>query len=218
MRHTLATRWLHWLHFLLVVILFWSGMMIYAANRAHRIGWGDFTLVHLFPADLLEKLGLRYRLAEGIAWHFLAAWPFVVTGVAYVSYLALSGEWRHAVPRRGDLRAAARVMWDELRLRRPDSAGQKLNAGQRIAYTGVLILGGGAVLTGLGLYKPIQLGWLTQLMGGYSTVRFLHFWISMALATFFVIHVLNVVRAGWNVFRAMVCGYAVPESEAEVTP
>lgn len=217
MRHTLVTRWLHWANFVFLAILFYSGLLIYAANRAHRIGWGDYTLVRLFPPELLESLGLRYRLAEGIAWHFFAIWPFVLTGALYIAYLTLSGEWRHIFPRRADLRGLARVIWDELRLRRPDSGGQKLNPGQRIAYTGVLVLGAGAVLTGLALYKPVQLGWLLSWMGGYSTARFLHFWISMALAVFFVIHVLNVVRAGWNTFRAMVCGYAASESDPEAS-
>ena len=55
-------------------------------------------------------------------------------------------------------------------------------------------------------------------MGGYESARFLHFWLTMGYVVFFVIHVLQVARAGWNNFRSMVTGYElVKEPAAEVS-
>jgi hypothetical protein len=34
-----------------------------------------------------------------------------------------------------------------------------------------------------------------------------HFWLTMGYVGFFVVHIAQVIRAGWANFRAMVCGY-----------
>ena len=70
------------------------------------------------------------------------------------------------------------------------------------------------VVTGLAIYKPTQLHWVTTLLGGYEMARWLHFWTTMAFLGFFVVHVVQVVLAGWNNFRAMVSGYEVQRVEA----
>ena len=92
---------------------------------------------------------------------------------------------------------------------------RKFNGAQRIAYTGVIVMGLGMVATGLAIYKPVQL-WLLSApldaVGGataYEVARFLHFWITLAFCGFFLIHVAQVARAGWNNFRAMVTGYEI---------
>jgi thiosulfate reductase cytochrome b subunit len=70
------------------------------------------------------------------------------------------------------------------------------------------------LLTGLSIYKPTQLHWLTSLFGGYEMARWLHFWTTMAFLGFFVVHVVQVVLAGWNNFRAMVSGHEVQRVDA----
>ena len=73
-------------------------------------------------------------------------------------------------------------------------------------------MGAGSVLTGLAILKPVQLGWLTNLMGGYQTARVLHFALMVGYVLFFVVHIVQVTKAGWNNFRAMVAGYEVAPS------
>ena len=64
-----------------------------------------------------------------------------------------------------------------------------------------------AVLTGLAIYKPTQVNLLTTLLGGYETARTLHFTITMVFLVFFAVHLLQVARAGWSNFAAMITGY-----------
>ena len=50
--------------------------------------------------------------------------------------------------------------------------------------------------------------------------RLEHFWLTIAFCAFFLVHVGQVVLAGWNNFRSMVSGYelrpaAEPSIEAE---
>ncbi len=68
-------------------------------------------------------------------------------------------------------------------------------------------MGAGSLLTGLAIYKPTQTHWLTTLCGGYEMARWLHFWLMMAFCGFFLVHVLQVILAGWNNFRSMISGY-----------
>ncbi len=70
-------------------------------------------------------------------------------------------------------------------------------------------MGAGSLLTGLAIYKPVQVAWLVALFGGYPIARFLHFWLTVGYVLFFMIHIAQVIRAGWNNFRAMIIGYEV---------
>jgi thiosulfate reductase cytochrome b subunit len=65
------------------------------------------------------------------------------------------------------------------------------------------------VLTGLAILKPVQLSWLTTVLGGYPLARLEHFILALLYVVFFVIHITQVIRAGWNNFRAMVIGAEV---------
>jgi thiosulfate reductase cytochrome b subunit len=90
---------------------------------------------------------------------------------------------------------------------------RKFNGAQRLAYTGVIVMGAGSLATGLAIYKPVQLAWLTTLLGGYAWARWGHFWLTVGYVAFFLIHIAQVARAGWNNFRAMVTGYELARSE-----
>ncbi len=87
---------------------------------------------------------------------------------------------------------------------------------QQFAYSGVVLMGLGSLLTGLAIYKPTQLAWLTDVLGGYEWARWEHFCLTVGYVAFFLVHITQVVRAGWNNFRAMVTGYEVVPVE-EVT-
>ena len=81
-------------------------------------------------------------------------------------------------------------------------------------------MGAGSLLTGLAIYKPAQLAWLTDLLGGYTWARWEHFALTVGYVLFFVVHIAQVIRAGWNNFRAMITGYelvAVSEPRTSVS-
>ena len=89
--------------------------------------------------------------------------------------------------------------------------GAKFNGAQRLAYIGVILMGAGSLLTGLAIYKPTQLAWLTNLLGGYAWARAEHFTLTIGYVLFFVIHISQVIRAGWYNFRAMLSGYELSQ-------
>ena len=72
------------------------------------------------------------------------------------------------------------------------------------------------MLTGLAIYKTVQFAWLATLLGGYEAARFEHFWLAIGYVLFFAVHIIQVVRAGWNNFRAMLTGYEVVRAEEAV--
>lgn len=215
-KHPRPIRWMHWLNVVLLSGMIWSGLLIYWANDVYQIRIGAFVLFHFFPTWFYDSLGLDHRLAEGMAWHFTLMWGFALNGLAYVSYTILSGEWRHLAPNRHTFRDAWQTILHDLRLSKQAPPKAKFNGAQRLAYTGVIAMGAGSLLTGLAIYKPTQLAWLTTLLGGYEAARAEHFALTIGYVLFFVVHISQVIRAGWNNFRAMICGYELedqPEAE-----
>ena len=208
-KHPLAIRWFHWVSFPLLSLMIWSGLLIYWANDIYRVGLGRITLFHFFPDWFYGRLGIPQRLAEGMSLHFFFMWLFVANGAAYVLYLALSGEWRKVLPDRHSLRDAALVTLHDLHLRKEAPPQGLYNAAQRIAYTGVIVMAMGSVITGLAIYKPAQLSWLTGLLGGYPMARWEHFWLMAGFVGFFAVHISQVIRAGWDNFRSMVAGFSL---------
>ncbi len=222
-KHLLAIRWMHWLNFPLLAVMIWSGILIYwadsAANGQHqsqvyRIGLGHWTLFRFFPLPFYQHLHLTFSLALGMGYHYFFMWLFGINGIVYVLYTIVSGEWRSLVPGRGALRGAWQELLHDLHLSRSKPPQGKYNGAQQIAYTAVVLMGLGSLLTGLAIYKPAQLHLLTTLLGGYEMARWLHFLLTVGYVAFFLIHVAQVVRAGWNNFRSMVTGYDL----APVTP
>ncbi len=87
-----------------------------------------------------------------------------------------------------------------------------------MAYTGVIVMGLIMLLSGFAIYKPTQAYWLTAIFFGYENARWVHFWTTMLLCGFFLVHVAQVARAGWNNFRGMVTGFALEYRERKKTP
>lgn len=209
-KHPLAIRWFHWLNFPLLALMIFSGTLIYWAYPAYRLGIGDFTLAKMnLDQTTWRALHVNNRLAEGMALHFFFMWLFGINGVLYVLYTLVSGEWRELVPNRHSFRDAWNVLLHDLRIRREPLPARKFNGAQQLAYTTVIFMGLGSLLTGIAIYKPVQFAWLTSLFGGYAMSRFFHFWLTVGYVVFFVVHVAQVIRAGWNNFRAMVIGVEV---------
>lgn len=213
-KHPRPIRWMHWLNVPLLGGMIWSGLLIYWANDEYRIGVGNWTLFHFFPDWCYRLLGLRARLAEGMAWHFTLMWFFALNGICYVLYTTCSGEWRALVPGRASWGHAWHTVLHDLRLRTDPPPRWKFNGAQQFAYTGVILMGFGSLLTGLAIYKPTQLAWLTEAFGGYRAARYEHFCLTCGYVAFVVVHLAQVVRAGWNNFRAMAIGVEVREEGA----
>lgn len=196
-KHPLAIRWFHWLNFPLLALMIWSGLLIYWANDAF----------FSFPDWFYKKLHVEFRLSEGMQYHFLFMWLFAINGVCYVAYTLFSGEWRELIPGRDALRQAFQVVLHDLGIRKEPLPLAKFNAAQQIAYTGVVLMGLGSLVTGLAIYRPVQLSILNQLAGGYQNARTIHFLLTVGYVGFFLMHVGQVIRAGWPNFRAMVTGH-----------
>jgi thiosulfate reductase cytochrome b subunit len=211
-KHPLAIRWFHWINFPVLAVMVWSGLLIYWANPVYRIGAGKHTLLKMTVKEpLYEKWHVAFRLGEGISLHFFFMWFFAINGILYVLYTIFSGEWRYLVPDRRSFKEAFLVVLHDLHLRKEAPPQKRYNAAQRISYTAIVLMGLGSLLTGLAIYKPVQFAWLTWLFGGYQMARFFHFWITIGYVAFFVVHIAQVIKTGWNNFRAMVIGYEVHE-------
>jgi thiosulfate reductase cytochrome b subunit len=232
-KHPLAIRWFHWINFPVLAIMIWSGLLIYWANDIYKVG----DLVKMFPdwfyAPVVKGIHihaagdnetplyeLRQRLAEGMGWHFLFFWIFAINGLAYVLYTAFSGQWRFIVPNGRSAKEAFQVVLHDLRIRKQPLPRKKYNGAQQFAYTSVSVMGLLMLLTGVCMYKPVQFSFLTHLFGSYMNARFIHFWTTMAFVAFFLVHILQVIRAGWNNFRGMITGKeivieTIPEAPVE---
>jgi len=208
-KHPLAIRWCHWLNAPLLLLMLWSGLLIYWANDVYRIRIGGRTLFAFFPDRFYSVLGVPYRLAEGMSLHFFFMWLFALNGVLYVGYTIVSGEWRYLVPDRHSFREAIQVTLHDLGLRTTAPPRRKFNGAQQIVYTTVILMGAASLVTGLAIYKPVQLAWLSTALGGYAATRVIHFSLAVGYVLFFVVHMAQVARTGWNNFRSMVTGYEI---------
>lgn len=212
-KHPLAIRWFHWVNFPVLALMIWSGMLIYWANDVYTIGFGNLTLIHFFPDPFYKALNLEYQLAKGMAFHFALMWLFFVNGLLYVLYTVFSGEWKFLLPRRSDFRDAWLVLLHDLHIRKTTPPRGKYNAAQKIAYTAIIFMGFGSLVTGLAIYKPVQLHWLCALCGGYETARLIHFFLTIGYVIFFLIHIVQVIIAGWQNFSSMVTGFEVKKTK-----
>lgn len=213
-KHPRAIRWMHWLNFPILTVMIWSGLRIYWSfdvSRVPSIRFGEETL---FPEGFYDVLQLDRKLARGMAFHFSFGWLFLINGLAYVLYLAFSREWRHLVPRLSELKKIPAVLMHDIGLRKDEPEQGQYNVMQQLAYSAVILMGFVALATGFAIYKPVQLGWLTALFGGYKSARLIHFIVTMSFMAFFVVHILQVVRAGFGNFWSMITGYELEPVEA----
>jgi len=214
-KHPLLMRWTHWVNFPTIGVMVWSGMLIYWASDEYSIAFRGHTYIHFFPDWFYTLFHFPGRLAEGMAFHFLFMWFFAVNGIVYVFYTIISGEWRGVLPNRHSFKETWLVVLHDLHIRKTAPPQGKYNAAQRIAYTSIIIMGFGSLITGLAIYKPVQFYWLCWMCGGYHLARIEHFILTLGYVFFFLIHVVQVVLAGWNNFRSVVSGFEVVDIQPE---
>ncbi len=70
---------------------------------------------------------------------------------------------------------------------------------------GVILAGIVIVLSGLAIWKPVQLQELTALFGGYDAARYVHFFAMAAIVGFLVVHVVLALLVPKSL-RAMITG------------
>lgn len=205
--NSVPTRIFHWVNVLALGLMVWSGLLIYWAHDPYDLQIGSFKLLHFFPQQFYDQLGLGRQLAKGMAWHFLAMWLFAVNVLTFLAIWAWRGEWRSTVPTPATLKLLLPTVRDDLLGRPVPLQGKRFNAAQRLAYSSLLLALVGSLLTGLAIYKPTQLRPLLTLLGGYEAARREHFWLLMFYPAFTLVHVLQVLRAGPRVAWGMVIGY-----------
>ena len=199
-------RLTHWVNVPVLVVMAASGLQILAAYpdfgpRGATYGWYPFA-----GTKPPEWLRLGGWLAGARSLHFALAWLLVANGLGYLLYFLASGEWRRRLfrPLR-DLPGALAMALYYLRLRREPPLIGHYNPLQRFAYTSAILLAAIEVASGLAIYKPVQLSWLTALFGGYDAARVVHFAGLVALALFTAGHVLMIALHP-RAFREMVTG------------
>lgn len=215
-RHALSTRLWHWLNLLCVVVLFMSGLTISNAHR--RLYWGDWgfeasqawLMVPRFP-DWMTIPGY-YSLAVARDWHILMAWPFAL-GLLFMWIAMMVNRHfkRDIVTRRREWRPSAiwRDVVEHLKLNFDHHEG-KYNFLQKLAYG--LVLGvflPMMIFTGISISPGMEptFGWLVDLLGGRQSARSLHFIFAVAIAGFFIVHVLLVILSGpFRQMRDMITG------------
>ena len=206
-RHHWLVRLTHWCAVILIFGMIGSGLQIYEAYP--RFGMrGAPPYPNLFTdATFSPAVRLGGWLAGGLNWHFYLMWPLMAAGASYIIYLIFSGELKKLVFRvPKDISPAIAMQKYYLKLSKDHPPQGKHNALQKGAYTGVILLGCLSVVTGWAIYKPVQLHFLTALLGGYQAARYWHFWAVWLFVGFAIVHVIMVFVADPASIRAMTLG------------
>jgi len=189
--HPVIVRLTHWINAVAMAVMISSGWAIHNAYP---------TLPWQFP--VWTTLG--GSLIGGLRWHFAAMWVVMVNGLVYIAYGLSSGRLRRKLlpitPRAvvADLRAAlaGRLSHDDISV---------YNAVQRLLYLGVIVAGILVVASGLSIWKPVQLRWLTTLFGDFDNARLIHFAAMSAIVGFIVVHAAMALLVP-KTLRAMIRG------------
>src|SRR5580765_5344690 len=181
-------RALHWTNAVAMVLMIMSGWQIYNASPLF-----DFLR---FPHSI--------TLGGALLWHFAAMWLLMVNGLIYLALGLATGRFRKKllpITPAGviaDTRAALtfKLAHDDL---------TKYNYVQKLLYAGIIVVGIVIVLSGLSIWKPVQLQWLTALFGGYDVARYVHFICMALICAFLVVHVALALLVPKSL-RAMIIG------------
>ena len=214
-RHSLLVRITHWITTLAFLALLLTGIEILISHP--RFYWGDVGDVNtpgLFRIPIPSSrssfpTGYGYVLPDQNGWsrylHFEAAWVLVLTGLLYVAFGFFQGHFRrNLLPAAGDRspKKLAAAIARHLVFRRPgEEEAWSYNTVQRLTYLFVIfVLFPMVIWTGLAMSPAIEGTFPTAviLLGGRQSARTLHFFISIFLVLFLLIHVLMVFLGGFR--------------------
>ena len=184
-------RIMHWTNAVAMVLMIMSGWQIYNASP-------------LFDFRFSHTITLGGWLGGALLWHFAAMWLLMVNGLAYLITGLATGRFRRKLLPitpggvLSDVKAALtfKLAHDDL---------STYNYVQRLLYAGIIIVGIVIVLSGLSIWKPVQLHWLVTLFGDYDRARYVHFFCMAAIVAFLVIHVALAILVPKSL-RAMIIG------------
>jgi len=205
-RHHWLVRVTHWVSAVAIAVMVGSGLRIFNAYPAFARKGETFCCYPFAGTPIPRSLTFGGWLAGARNWHFAMMWLLVATGVTYVAFLWLHGEWRDLAPRRGDARDAWEMVKFYAFVRRDHPHQGKHNALQKLAYFSMPFVGMLIVLSGLAIWKPVSLGWLTALFGGYVWARYWHFAGMTLLVLLAVGHVFMIFAVDPYALRSMVTG------------
>ncbi len=175
--HPWPVRLTHWLNTVAIIMMIGSGWQIYNASP-------------LFGFTFPPILTIGAWLGAGIAWHLAFMWLLVANGLVYFIWSTRSGHFKKFFP------VSLRTVLRDLKTAMEFNLGHErgvYNAVQRVLYLGVLAAGVVIVISGLGIWKPVQLWFFTDMCGGYFIARYVHFFAMAAIAGFLVIHIMLVL-------------------------
>jgi len=189
--HPVWVRLTHWINAFAMLVMIGSGWEIYNASP-------------LFGFRFPGSITLGGWLAGALLWHFAAMWLLAVNGIIYVALGLATGRFRTKLlpinPGEviADTKAALtfRLAHDDL---------SKYNSVQRLLYAGIIAVGVTIVLSGLAIWKPVQLQTQAAIFGGYDTARYVHFFCMAAIVGFLVVHILLAMIVPKSL-RAMITG------------
>ncbi|HUJ56953.1 MAG TPA: cytochrome b/b6 domain-containing protein [Kofleriaceae bacterium] len=202
----LIIRLTHWINVPTLAVMAMSGLQILRAYPYFGPQGAMYDWVPLQGWDSPDYLRAGGWLAGARHLHFALAWLLVVNALVYLVYLIVSREYRRRLfwpPR--DTAPAFRQALYYLRIRKTEPPKDLYNGLQRSAYTAAIALGILEVLSGLVMWKPVQLHRLGYLMGGYDGARVIHFLGLIALAGFVATHLI-MVAIHWRQFPEMITG------------
>jgi thiosulfate reductase cytochrome b subunit len=197
----------HWVNVVAVALMAGSGMRIFNAYPRFARPGEHFRLYPWEGRPIPDWLTFGGWLAGARHWHFAAMWLLVANAVVYLVFLFLHGEWRDIVPRRGDARDAVEMVKFYLFVRRDHPHQGKHNALQKSTYFAMPILGAIIVLSGLAIWKPVTLGFITVLFVNYKWARFVHFVAMVLLLLLALVHVFMVFAVDPYSLRSMITGW-----------
>jgi thiosulfate reductase cytochrome b subunit len=226
-RHSAFVRVTHWITTLCFFALLVTGIEIVISHP--RFYWGETgniltpTLFKLpIPASRnLVPSGYGYVLPDQNGWsrylHFQSAWLLMFSGMLYIISSVLNGHLRRdLLPDRADLswRALSKSIARHLRFERPSAdEAWSYNVLQRLSYLFVIFgLFPFVVWTGLAMSPAFVSAFpaTVNILGGQQSARTLHFFVSIALVLFLLVHVGMVWFAGFKSrMRAMITGRVV---------
>jgi thiosulfate reductase cytochrome b subunit len=189
--HPVWVRVTHWINALAMLIMIGSGWQIYDAAP-------------LFGFTFPRQIALGNWLGGALLWHFAAMWILMVNGLVYLVLGFATGRFR----RKFFPIWPSEVLHDLFAALRGKLAHDDLsvyNAVQKLLYVGILVAGVTIVLSGLSIWKPVQLQWLTSFFGGYNTARYVHFAAMTAIVLFLFVHVVLALIVPKSL-RAMIVG------------
>jgi thiosulfate reductase cytochrome b subunit len=230
-RHPALVRVTHWLTAIAFLALLITGVEILLSHP--RLYWGEDGNVNTkplirFPVPSSRDMvptGYGYVLPDQNGWsrylHFQSAWLLVLTGVVYLAYGILGGHfWRNLLPVSSELapRSIGGVIAGHLRFKRPsENEAWSYNVLQRLSYLLVIfVLIPLVIWTGLVLSPAVEsaVPWAVTLLGGHQSARTLHFFVTVLLVLFLLVHVFMVWMAGFRKrVGAMITGRATAPLE-----